>query len=171
MRGLVELHGGTVQAQSAGTGSGSTFSVRLPAVLKGSTPREVPKAAQRANRGRVLVVDDNVDAAMTLAEAVRLDGHDVRVSHDGDAALRDAASFVPEVVLLDIGLPGMDGYEVVGRLRRLPQLARTLMVALTGFGQESDRVRALAAGFDEHLVKPVDLDTVHGVLRRRLGTA
>ena len=171
VRGLVELHGGTVQAQSAGTGSGSTFSVRLPAVLKGSTPREVPKAAQRANRGRVLVVDDNVDAAMTLAEAVRLDGHDVRVSHDGDAALRDAASFVPEVVLLDIGLPGMDGYEVVGRLRRLPQLARTLMVALTGFGQESDRVRALAAGFDEHLVKPVDLDTVHGVLRRRLGTA
>ena len=147
------------------------FTVALPGVVQGSTPREVRPLAPRASHGRVLVVDDNVDAAMTLAEAVRLDGHDVRVSHDGDAALRDAASFVPEVVLLDIGLPGMDGYEVVGRLRRLPQLARTLMVALTGFGQESDRVRALAAGFDEHLVKPVDLDTVHGVLRRRLGTA
>src|SRR5207244_9865854 len=148
----------------------STFTVRLPEASMGSTPREVPRAVPRAKRGRVLVVDDNVDAALTLAEAVRLDGHDVRVSHDGDAALKDAAAFAPEVVLLDIGLPGMDGYEVVGRLRRLPQLERTLMVALTGFGQQSDRVRALAAGFDEHLVKPVDLDTVHGLLRRRPGT-
>ncbi|MFN2546020.1 MAG: CHASE domain-containing protein [Myxococcales bacterium] len=169
VRGLVELHGGTVRAQSAGAGSGSTFTVRLPGVSSGATPREVRKMQQHANRGRVLVVDDNVDAALTLAEAVRLDGHDVRVSHDGDAALKDAASFAPEVVLLDIGLPGMDGYEVVARLRRMPELKRTLMVALTGFGQESDRVRALAAGFDEHLVKPVDLDVVHGVLRRRLG--
>ena len=169
VRGLVDLHGGTVRVESEGAGRGSTFVVRLPNAAKGETPREVRKAPQRAARGRVLVVDDNVDAAMTLAEAVRLDGHEVRVAHDGSEALKDAEAFAPEVVLLDIGLPGMDGYEIVSRLRRLPKLARTLMVALTGFGQETDRTRALQAGFDEHLVKPVDLDTVHGVLRRRLG--
>src|SRR5262249_38706205 len=133
VRGLVELHGGTVRAQSAGSGSGSTFTVRLPGVSKGETPKETKRAAQRASRGRVLVVDDNVDAATTLAEAVRLDGHDVRVSHDGPSALKDAESFEPEVVLLDIGLPGMDGYEVVGKLRRMPRLERALIVALTGF--------------------------------------
>jgi CheY-like chemotaxis protein len=117
----------------------------------------------------VLVVDDNVDAALTLSEAVRLDGHEVRVAHEGQSALEQAASFAPEVVLLDIGLPGLDGYQVVRRMRELPQLDRTLIVALTGFGQESDRERALQAGFDEHLVKPVDLDTIQAVLRRRLG--
>ena len=169
VRGLVELHGGTVQAQSAGPGSGSTFVVRLPGVTKGQTPREAPKVAPRASRGRVLVVDDNVDAALTLAEAVRLDGHEVRVAHDGNAALKEAAAFEPQVVLLDIGLPGIDGYEVVGRMRRMPQVEAALIVALTGFGQESDRQRALEAGFDQHLVKPVDLDTIHAVLLRRLG--
>ena len=95
----------------------------------------------------------------------------LRVAYTGPEGVKSAHEWLPDVILCDIGLPGMDGYEVVGRLRRLPQLERTLMVALTGFGQESDRLRALAAGFDEHLVKPVDLDTVHGVLRRRLGTA
>jgi CheY-like chemotaxis protein len=117
------------------------------------------------------VVDDNADAALTLAEGVALDGHDVRVAHDGASAVEQALAFSPEVVLLDIGLPGMDGYEVVRRLRELPEARSALIVALTGFGQQSDRQRALAAGFDDHLVKPVELDTVTAVLRRRLGAA
>ena len=100
-----------------------------------------------------------------------LEGHEVRIAHDGPSALEQARAFSPEVVLLDIGLPAMDGYEVVRRLRELPQARNALIVALTGFGQQSDRQRALAAGFDEHLVKPVELDTVTAVLRRRLGAA
>jgi signal transduction histidine kinase/CHASE1-domain containing sensor protein/ActR/RegA family two-component response regulator len=171
VRGLVALHGGSVRSESEGRGRGSTFTVLLPDAVEGATPVELRSIAPRAKTGRVLVVDDNQDAALTLSEAVRMDGHDVRVAHDGPAALEEARGFAPEVVLLDIGLPGMDGYEVVGKLRQMPHLGRTLMVALTGFGQESDRQRALQAGFDEHLVKPVDLDTIHGVLRRRLGNA
>jgi signal transduction histidine kinase/CHASE1-domain containing sensor protein len=171
VRGLVELHGGTVTVRSGGAGKGSVFTVTLPGVREGRAPSAPPPPAPRASPGRVLVVDDNVDAALTLAEAVRFDGHEVRVAHEGTAALREAEAFSPEVVLLDIGLPGLDGYEIARRLRKLPQLARTLIVALTGFGQRSDRERALQAGFDEHLVKPVELDTVQAVLRRRLGSA
>jgi len=171
VRGFVELHGGSVRAESAGPGKGSTFIVLLPGASEGVTQTEVRPLAARANHGRVLVVDDNVDAATTLAEAVGLDGHEVRVAHDGPSALRVAREFSPDVILLDIGLPAMDGYEVVRRLRELPQARGALIVALTGFGQQSDRQRALAAGFDEHLVKPVDLDTVTAVLRRRLGAA
>ena len=169
VRGLVALHGGTVSVQSAGIGCGATFTVVLPGVSAGSTPPDVAKARQRVQRGRVLVVDDNVDAATTLAELMQLEGHEVRIAHDGPAAIAEAARFAPDAVLLDIGLPGMDGYEVVRELRKLPQLATTMFVALTGFGQQTDRDRALAAGFDEHLTKPVELDTVHGILRRRLG--
>ena len=142
-----------------------------PGAAEGVIQTEVRPLAPRAHHGRVLVVDDNVDAATTLAEAVGLDGHEVRVAHDGPSALRVAREFSPDVILLDIGLPAMDGYEVVRRLRELPQARGALIVALTGFGQQSDRQRALAAGFDEHLVKPVDLDTVTAVLRRRLGAA
>ncbi len=171
VRGLVQLHGGQVSVSSGGPGKGATFTVLLPGATANATPVEVRNVSPRAAHGRVLVVDDNVDAASTLAEAVRLDGHEVRVAHDGPDALEQADGFAPEVVLLDIGLPGMDGYEVVRLLRQRPQLRKTLMVALTGFGQESDRERALQAGFDEHLIKPVDLDTVHAVLRRRLGAA
>jgi signal transduction histidine kinase/CHASE1-domain containing sensor protein/CheY-like chemotaxis protein len=171
VRALVELHGGTVRAESAGPGRGSTFIVLLPGALEGTTPIEIVPVPPRARRGRVLVVDDNLDAADTLAEAVRLDGHEVRVAHDGPSALEEAREFVPEVVLLDIGLPGMDGYDVVQKLRELPQVRGAQIVALTGFGQQSDRQRALSAGFDDHLVKPVDLETVTAILRRRLGAA
>jgi signal transduction histidine kinase/CHASE1-domain containing sensor protein/CheY-like chemotaxis protein len=171
VRGLVELHGGTVRAESAGPGSGATFTVVLPDVIRGVTPAEIAAVPPRALHGRVLVVDDNVDAATTLSEAVSLDGHEVRMAHDGPSALTVAGELSPEVVLLDIGLPGMDGYEVVRRLREMPQARGALIVALTGFGQQQDRSRALAAGFDEHLVKPVELATVTAVLRRRLGAA
>jgi CheY-like chemotaxis protein len=105
----------------------------------------------------VLLVDDNTDAARALALLLRRDGHDVHVAHDGPAALESAPAFRPQVVLLDIGLPkGMDGYEVGRRLRELPGLGDTVLAALTGYGQEDDRQRSLAAGFDAHLVKPVD---------------
>ena len=171
VRGLVELHGGTVRAESAGPGQGATFTVVLPGAVEGMTQLEVRPLPAAAHRGRVLVVDDNVDAAVTLAEGVALDGHEVRIAHDGPAALEEARAFSPEVILLDIGLPAMDGYEVVRQLRELPQARGALIVALTGFGQQSDRQRALAAGFDEHLVKPVELDTVTAVLKRRLGAA
>ena len=170
---LVRMHGGSVRAFSEGPGRGTELVVKLPL----APPRDLCSArpaapASGAGAGvplRVLVVDDNVDAAEGLGHLLRLLGHQVSLAHDGPAALAAAAAAAFDLVLLDIGLPGMDGYEVVGKLRRMPQLEKTLMVALTGFGQESDRAHALAAGFDEHLVKPVDLDTVHGVLRRRLG--
>jgi len=171
VRGLVELHGGSVRAQSEGPGKGATFTVLLSGVVHGSTPKEVAPFETRALRGRALVVDDNVDAATTLSEVVALEGHEVKVAHDGPSALEAAREFSPEVILLDIGLPGMDGYEVVRRLRELPEAQDAFIVALTGFGQQKDRARALSAGFDEHLVKPVDLATVIEMLRRRLGAA
>ena len=159
----------SVSVASKGAGKGTTLTVRLPGVTRGETAPEVKPAPPPSRRGRVLVVDDNVDAALTLSEAVSLDGHEVKVAHDGGGALEEARTFLPDVVLLDIGLPGMDGYEVVQRMRQIPPLRGALMVALTGFGQSSDRDRALRAGFDEHLVKPADLETVQAVLRRRLG--
>jgi CheY-like chemotaxis protein len=110
------------------------------------------------------VVDDNVDAAESLALALRLTGHDVRVAHDGPAALEAARDTRPDVVLLDLGMPVMDGFEVARQLRREPGLEGVRLVALTGWGQEEDRRRTRAAGFDEHLVKPVDLGTVQAML-------
>ncbi|HYS09640.1 MAG TPA: CHASE domain-containing protein [Myxococcales bacterium] len=171
VRGLVELHGGTVRAESPGPGQGATFTVVLPGTARGATPSEIATLAPRARRGRVLVVDDNVDAAETLSEVVAMEGHEVRTAHDGPAALEAAREMSPDVILLDIGLPGMDGYEVARRLRELPQAHDAFIVALTGFGQQKDRARALDAGFDQHLVKPVDLATVTGVLRQQLGAA
>jgi CheY-like chemotaxis protein len=113
---------------------------------------------------RVLVVDDNVDAAELLGEVLELDGHQVSVVHDGRAALERMETFAPEVVFLDIGLPGLDGYEVARRLRRRPGGAAVRLVALTGYGQASDRQRSREAGFDTHLVKPVELDTVRALV-------
>jgi CheY-like chemotaxis protein len=113
---------------------------------------------------RVLVVDDNIDAAETLGEAIRMFGHEVEVVHDGGSALEVARRFQPAIVFLDIGLPGMDGYEVARRLRSTGTESALVLVAVTGFGQGSDRDRSRAAGFDHHLVKPVDLETVVSVL-------
>ncbi|HEX9671214.1 MAG TPA: chemotaxis protein CheB [Thermoanaerobaculia bacterium] len=167
VRRLVELHGGRVEAHSAGPGEGSEFVVRLPALPAGDAKAEgrgggedspVADAARppvAAAPRRILVVDDSVDAAESLAILLRLQGHDVREAYDGLTALAAAAKFHPEVVLLDIGLPGLDGYEVARRLRRRRRMAKALLVALTGYGQEEDRHRALEAGFDHHLIKPV----------------
>jgi CheY-like chemotaxis protein/two-component sensor histidine kinase len=169
VRKLVELHGGTVEAYSEGLGRGSEFVVRLPAPAPRNGERRAPaKEPDRLNhassRHRVLVVDDNVDAAVSLGMLLKLAGQEVRVAYDGPAALRQAIDFRPELVLLDIGMPGMDGYEVCRRLRREATLSGTTVVALTGWGQDEDRRRSHEAGFDHHIVKPVE----PGALQRLL---
>ena len=170
VRQLVELHGGSVEARSEGVGRGSEFIVRLPRVEPpsvegdgklGRLPAEVRTAAPHR---RVLVVDDNADAAHTLAVMLQFGRHEVEIAHDGAAALEKAAAFQPDLVLLDIGLPGMNGYEVARQMRAKSELEQTLLVAMTGYGQDEDRRRSVEAGFDRHLVKPVALATLQEVL-------
>jgi signal transduction histidine kinase/ActR/RegA family two-component response regulator len=171
VRRLVELHGGTVSAASAGPGQGSTFTVRLP-LAGAQVPAQAAGVAASdtaqgdSRRFRVLVVDDNTDAAETLAAFLEIGGHSTRVASDGPHALDAAASFQPEVVFLDIGMPGMNGYEVARALRLLPGLRHAVIVALTGWGTEADRSRSREAGFDLHLTKPADMATVEHLLAR-----
>jgi len=157
---IVELHGGSVAVASSGPGSGTRFELTLPLSTQRAPAALAPAAPARAHepvpRGPILVVDDNRDAADSLAMVLRLSGHDVRVAHDGETALRLAAERAPRAVLLDIGLPGLDGFEVARRLRALPGLQHTLLIAATGYGQAADRNATAQAGFDAHLVKPVD---------------
>jgi CheY-like chemotaxis protein len=167
VRRLVELHGGEVRAASAGPGRGSEFTVTLPARPAPAPAVAAPKPARSAAGPaprRVLVVDDNVDAAESLGRLLRLLGHEVAVAHDGPAALDAFAAARPEVVFLDIGLPGMDGYEVSRRLRGSRAGSDALLVALTGYGQDEDRARSREAGFDHHLVKPVDPAAIEDLL-------
>ena len=171
VRSLVELHGGAVDARSDGPGRGSEFTVELPAVVDDGVVA-APVDTDTTSRvfhtppsARVLVVDDNEDAAFTLAEALAGLGHDVRVAHDGPSALAVADQFCPQVGLLDIGLPVMDGYELAERLRAAPWAADLRLIAVTGYGQESDRARAREAGFAQQLVKPVSLSVVDGLVR------
>jgi two-component system CheB/CheR fusion protein len=176
VRTLVALHGGTVEAHSAGIGQGSEFVVRLPLaptlsprerVAEGRVRVAAPPGAEAPDRRRrVLVVDDSIDSAESLARLLRRWGHEVHVAYDGPSALAAARSTAPEVVLLDIGLPGMDGYEVARQLRQDPDLKDTVLVALTGYGQATDRRQTQDAGFDQHLIKPVD----PGLLRTLLAT-
>jgi PAS domain S-box-containing protein len=168
VRKLVELHNGKVSAFSAGPGKGSEFVVRLPALPEGwqhhrptpPTPRPRPRSVPR----RILVVDDHPDVAESAALLLRLWGHEVHTVADGPAALQAVLSFRPEVVLLDIGLPGMDGYEVARRLRQHPDTRTVLLAALTGYGQEEDRRKSKEAGFDCHLTKPINPDTLQAFL-------
>jgi signal transduction histidine kinase len=158
-KGLVELHGGTIEAASAGLGYGSEFIVRLPVTGNPCSPKVSCAAATAqatVTRRRVLVADDNRDSAETLAMLLRVDGHEVVIAHDGSAALAAFASFIPDVVLLDIGMPGTNGYEVAEEIRHSQPGAHIKLIAITGWGQESDKERAFAAGFDHHLTKPVD---------------
>jgi CheY-like chemotaxis protein len=161
---LTRLHGGDVQAFSTGVGHGSTFIVRLP--LLSAAAHVAPQAPAEAPRvlRRVLVVDDNVDSADTLEMLIKMDGHTVRVAHDGFSAVDVAGEFQPDIVLLDLGLPGKDGYTVIKDLRALPATATATIVATTGYGRDEDRVRCLAAGFDDHMTKPVDLEQLQRVL-------
>jgi signal transduction histidine kinase len=170
VRSLVQLHGGLVEARSEGPGRGSEFAIRLPAIADPVLLLPpAPPPASGPSRGRppqrVLVVDDNLDAAEMLAHGLRHSGHEVREAHDGLSALVAAAQFKPEVVLLDLGLPGMDGFEVARRLRADPQHAAVKIVALTGYGRDDDRRRTAEVGIDRHLVKPVDLDAIDEVMR------
>lgn len=170
VRMLARLHGGDVTAQSDGPGRGSEFVVRLPAVAPAATaPKGTAPAATAAAAvdRRILVVDDNADAARMLAALLRARGHHVETAGSGAAALETASVFRPDVVLLDIGLPGMDGYEVARRLREQPEARTAFLVALTGYGRPEDRRRSTEAGFDAHLVKPVDLASLQRLLAER----
>ena len=165
---LVKMHGGSVHARSQGLGHGSEFIVRLPvcdAIV--TVPEPAPAAPVRDTPRRMLIVDDNEDSARSMDLLQRLRGHDTRIAFTGPDALVIAADFAPEVVLLDIGLPGMDGFEVARQLRAMPPLANTLLVAMTGYGTPEDRANAQAVGIDEYLLKPVDLDLLREWMRAR----
>jgi len=172
VRSLVTMHGGTVRAESLGAGRGSAFVVELPIAPSRRSEAAIPvKAAVRgaSNRRRVLVVDDNEDAAEMLAGALVQIGYDVVVAHDAPSALERSREFDPDVALLDIGLPVVDGYELAERLRLQAEGRRTLsLIAVTGYGQEADRVRSDRAGFERHLVKPIDLQQLAVTLEATL---
>jgi CheY-like chemotaxis protein len=168
VKSVVTLHGGTVSAHSAGPGQGSEFVVRLPHVEPGvelARPASSPDERPASERCRVLAVDDNEDAAASLGRALTGLGCSVLVVHDGASALASAAAFQPQLILLDIGLPGMDGYELARRLRESGPKPTPRIVAITGYGQPSDRTRAHEAGFDDHIAKPVSLDNLRQVVR------
>jgi PAS domain S-box-containing protein len=165
VKSLVELHGGSVTATSPGVGQGSEFVVRLPALPVGPEGPEAGghregRARSATPSRRVLVVDDNRDAAESLAMLLRLSGHVTLIAHDGPSAVEAAREFRPQAVFLDIGLPGLDGFEVARRLRQEPSLEGVTLVALTGYGAEDDRRKAQEAGFDRHFVKPVELEAL-----------
>jgi two-component system CheB/CheR fusion protein len=164
VKGLVELHQGEVSARSEGLGKGSEFTVRLP--LDGGTGAQPhpPSSSRVGPTRRVLIIEDNLDAAVSLREALELDGHEVQVAHDGREGVALALAFLPEVVLCDIGLPQMDGYEVARALRGEDPCREALLVALSGYALPEDLQRAVDAGFDRHLAKPPSLDRLKELL-------
>jgi two-component system, sensor histidine kinase len=167
-RRLAELHGGTLEARSEGLGKGAEFILRVPvaaAPAPAAPPRAPHAGAHRAGSRRVLIADDNVDFAKTLAFALTRMGNQVRVEHDGPSALSAAADFKPDIAFLDIGLPRLNGFDLARRLRTAGATAHTTLVAVTGWGQETDRQLAREAGFDEYMVKPVEMERVQAVLR------
>jgi CheY-like chemotaxis protein len=158
---LLELHGGRIAAYSEGVGHGSTFTVTLPRAPEASLSQPTAQLPQRRSCAvprRILIVDDNVDAAQTLGDLMRELGHEPKITHDALSALDVMASFEPTIALLDLGLPVMDGYELARRLRAAFKPEALRLIAVTGYGQEGDRRRAKEAGFDHHLVKPLDID-------------
>jgi signal transduction histidine kinase/ActR/RegA family two-component response regulator len=178
VRNLVELHDGSVAAHSDGIGQGSEFLIRLPlaagADRKSNLPSVVPRAMEEGapvKKWRVLVVDDNEDIAHGLAAMLDALGCDTCVAYDGPSALASVTRFEADLALLDIGLPVMDGYEVARQFRRIQASAPVRLVAVTGYGQATDARKAIAAGFDEHLVKPLGLDAVRAILARLAGSA
>jgi CheY-like chemotaxis protein len=171
VRSLIEMHGGSITAHSEGPGKGSEFVIRLPALspkqpIPGPTAGESSEPVGSAPQRRILVVDDNVDAAESLALLLQMEGHDVRVTHDGAAALAAVEADPPDLVFLDIGMPVMNGYDVAQRLRQRPGLEKLVLVAMTGWGQEEDRRRSQEAGFDHHLVKPAEPEALRRLLAR-----
>jgi CheY-like chemotaxis protein len=166
VKGLVELHGGSVRAESRGRGHGAQFSFALPLIpapLAAVTKAAAPPATCSALR--VLVVEDNRDAAETLRDVLEMQGYQVALALTGVIALDKARHWKPDVVLCDIGLPGMDGYEVARAFRRDPELNPRRLIAVTGYGEDEHRKRAQEAGFDQHMLKPVDPDALHRLLQ------
>jgi CheY-like chemotaxis protein len=166
---LIEMHRGRIDAQSDGLGHGSEFVVRLPALAPAAAPAAASDAAEPAAAMpglRILVADDNVDAATVLAGALELAGHAVRTAHDGAAVMAAAEAFQPDLAILDIGMPKVSGYEVARQLRDRFG-GRLVLIALTGWGQDQDRRRAIDAGFDHHLTKPMDLAELYGLIGRQ----
>jgi signal transduction histidine kinase/CheY-like chemotaxis protein len=168
-RSIAELHGGTLTAASAGPGKGSEFMLRLPLAAPPEQLASSPNEAQLAPLSRkILIVDDNVDAADSLGVMLSHSGHDIRVVYSGRDALLKAKEFVPDTLILDLGMPEMDGYAVARAVRSDPSLHRVQLIALSGYGQEDDRRRTSAAGFDEHLVKPVVFAVLSAALKRNV---
>jgi two-component system CheB/CheR fusion protein len=166
-RTLVELHGGTIEVHSDGPGRGSQFIVRLPIVAVNHEvgPAKSPTLDRPTLRQRrILVVDDTRVAVYTLGKLLEALGQQVSVAYDAAAALQTARAERPELVISDIGMPGMDGYELARQIRQAPELSAIVLVALTGYGQDSDRRRALASGFDAHLIKPVSVQALQELL-------
>jgi CheY-like chemotaxis protein/two-component sensor histidine kinase len=168
-KGLVELHGGQIEARSGGIGRGSEFIVCLP-VGTASPPKLAGSRAEPEERAlvsrRVLIADDNQDSAESLAMLLRMEGHEVLVVHDGPEALAAVAAFEPELALLDIGMPGLNGYEVAKKIREAAPTSPIMLIAVTGWGQHSDKARARASGFDHHFTKPVEPERIMELLRR-----
>jgi CheY-like chemotaxis protein len=165
---LIELHDGSIEARSDGRGKGTEFLVHLP-MTAAAPAKRAPAPEMRSDMSvsrRVLIADDNHDAAVSLSMLLQSLGHDTRVVHDGIEALEEAELFRPEVVLLDIGMPRLNGYETARRMRSRAWAANTQIVAVTGWGQETDRHRAREAGFHRHLVKPADLDALIDIMSR-----
>jgi CheY-like chemotaxis protein len=171
VRELVQRHGGSVEAHSAGPGTGSEFVVRLPLLARERIEPEepqpvVPEAESSQNKLHILIADDNEDAAATMAMVLRIDGHDVTTARDGLEALEIAERLRPEAIVLDLGMPRLDGYATARRMRERPWGRGACLIALSGWGQEEDKRRATEAGFDEHLTKPVDPAQVAAVIAR-----
>jgi CheY-like chemotaxis protein/two-component sensor histidine kinase len=171
-KGVVELHGGTIEARSAGPGTGSEFIVRLPrrTVAGFVPPPTTATTPAQTHQRRVLVADDNRDAADSISMLLQMGGHEVTVAYDGQQALESIETLRPDVALLDIGMPGLDGFEVARRVRLDIRMRNTLLIAVTGWGQASDKARALAAGFDLHFTKPVEPATLIELLGKKLPT-
>jgi two-component system CheB/CheR fusion protein len=166
VRQITEMHGGSVSATSEGIGRGSAFTVRLPLAIRLATkPVESrdPPATGAASK-RILIIEDNLAVAQTLRLLLKSDRHEVALCHSGTAALDAARSFLPDVVLLDIGLPGKDGFQVARELRADERLRRSRIIGLSGYAQDADREKGLAAGFDQHLVKPIDFQQLRSVI-------
>jgi CheY-like chemotaxis protein len=164
---LIEMHDGTIQVSSGGLGKGSEFSVRLPLVTVAKPePLAVPANlySETKMRRRIMVVDDNLDSADSLSMMLELLGHEVSAAHDGVEAVETARSFRPDVAFLDVGMPRMNGYEAARLIRLQPECAGVILVALTGWGQEEDKRRSHEAGFDVHMVKPIDYNAVEKLI-------
>ncbi|HUQ87997.1 MAG TPA: ATP-binding protein, partial [Vicinamibacterales bacterium] len=164
VRSLVGMHGGTVEARSEGPGLGSEFIVRLPLLVEKMAMAEAARGVKQLPARRILIVDDSRDGGESLATLLRVLGAQVALAHSGRAALECVETYKPDVVLLDIGMPGMDGYEVARRIRSNPDNRNISLIALTGWGQDEDRRRSVAAGFNHHLVKPADIEQLRQLL-------